>query len=130
MDGKVWVANVQSYTDFNGEMYQAIFTGSKDWTSVVIPFTNFVYTVRGRATEEPQDFERNDVFKIGFLQADRALGPFHLQVESINAISLERMSHDARFTAKQFQHSKELKFDINTSNIKSSDKKFYPIVKY
>lgn len=84
--------------DNDGEMYQALFTGSPDkWCSVILPFRKFLFTSRGMLIEEQQEMDSKRISTIGLLQAERAEGDFCIQLESINAISLETLRKETRY---------------------------------
>lgn len=78
-------------------MYQALFSGDDKWASVIIPFHKFLFTSRGMLVEQQQNLDTRKIATIGFLQAERKEGEFCIQLESINAISLQAMKKETRY---------------------------------
>ena len=133
MDDRAWVANVACKGDDDGEMFQSLFTGpTNEWTSVIIPFAKFLYTHRGEIVEHQQQVDFHRITSLGFLQAERRDGEFCMQLESIRALSLARLSKQVRYDPDRYipnitqtyhgQPMRELP--------KPENKDYYPVIKY
>jgi len=102
MDHRSWITNVACKGDTDGEMFQALFYGTpNEWSSVIIPFSKYLFTSRGMLVEQQQDFDTTKIHTLGFLQAERKEGEFCIQIESIRALSLEILSSDIRYDPKR-----------------------------
>merc|ERR1711862_28845 len=70
-DERTWIANLACKGDYDGEMFQALFTGGDKWTSVILPFKKFIFTSRGSIAEQQQDLDVTKISTFGLLQAER-----------------------------------------------------------
>ena len=97
MDGRKWISNISCSGDHDGEMFQALFSGSGGWCSVIIPFKKYLLTSRGVPIEQDHKLEPTKIATMGLLQAEKKEGEFKIQLDSIRALSLERMSVHVRY---------------------------------
>merc|ERR1712137_1149093 len=98
MDGRSWIANLERAEGVPGEMYQALFSGDGQWTSVIIPFNKFYSTFRGNIDGEQPIINSGEITGFGFLMAQRKDGPFCMQLESIRALSMTRLDQEIRYS--------------------------------
>lgn len=133
MDNRVWVANVACKGDDDGEMFQSLFTGEpNEWTSVIIPFSKFLYTHRGEIVEHQQLMDSHRITSMGFLQAERQDGEFCLQLESIQALSLARMSKQVRYDPDRYiPNITDTYHGQPIQDVPAPEKvDYYPVIKY
>ncbi|MDZ4772292.1 MAG: CIA30 family protein [Planctomycetota bacterium] len=82
-DGHSYKVNARTDEGFAGGSWQGAFTTRRDeWTTVRIPFADFVPRLRGR-TIDVGPLPLADVRTLGLLITDKQDGPFRLEVEWI-----------------------------------------------
>lgn len=117
--------------DDDGEMYQALFTGDGQWRSVILPFNKFLYTSRGVVVDQFQPLDFQKIVGLGFLQAERQDGEFCIQLESIRALSLARLSQEVRYDPDAFiPNQKELHDGQAEPTPDSPQAQYYPVLRY
>eukprot|EP00211_Chloroparvula_japonica_P015145 CAMPEP_0119126356 /NCGR_PEP_ID=MMETSP1310-20130426/5316_1 /TAXON_ID=464262 /ORGANISM="Genus nov. species nov., Strain RCC2339" /LENGTH=229 /DNA_ID=CAMNT_0007116513 /DNA_START=69 /DNA_END=758 /DNA_ORIENTATION=- len=88
-DGRNYIFNVTP--NMLGDdlmLYQAVICPKAgQWSTIVIPFSGFLLSFRGRAYEGQRPLDSaTAVQKVGFLMAERKDGPYRLEVKSIRAV--------------------------------------------
>jgi monofunctional biosynthetic peptidoglycan transglycosylase len=85
-DGRSYQARVRTDDRFDGVGYKVDFTTKKGvWTTVRLPFKEFVATYRGRVLPDVEPLDPDKVRQIGFLLADKQAGPFRLEIDWVKA---------------------------------------------
>ncbi|XP_069806058.1 complex I intermediate-associated protein 30, mitochondrial [Dendropsophus ebraccatus] len=87
-DGRPWMVNIQSETYFSvqwDDLYNYfIYTrGGPYWQDVKIPLSKFFMTSRGRIQDGQYPLWPDRITTLGFTLADRADGPFQLEIDFI-----------------------------------------------
>ena len=85
-DGRRYQVRLRTDDRFDGIAYRAEFDTEADvWTTVVIPFSDFVPTFRGYVPPNAPPLDPNTVRQLGFLLADKREGAFRLEVDRVTA---------------------------------------------
>ncbi len=85
-DGKAYSMNIRTDTSLNGLRYQASFNvTSEEWTTVHLPFQNFVAARRGKRPPDAPPLDLLCIRSFGFIIASKQVGSFCLEIESIKA---------------------------------------------
>ncbi|XP_075048782.1 complex I intermediate-associated protein 30, mitochondrial [Mixophyes fleayi] len=87
-DGRPWMVNIQSETYFSlqwDDLYNYfLYTrGGPYWQDVKIPLSKFFMTSRGRIQDRQFPLWPDKITTLGFTLADRADGPFQLEIDFI-----------------------------------------------
>jgi hypothetical protein len=83
-DGKRYKVNLRTDTEFDGVQFQAALEPpAGEWTTIVLPFTAFRATFRGRPAAGALDPAR--IATVGLMIADAQAGPFAIEIEWIRA---------------------------------------------
>ncbi|XP_056401691.1 complex I intermediate-associated protein 30, mitochondrial [Hyla sarda] len=87
-DGRPWMVNIQSETYFSiqwDDLYNYfIYTrGGPYWQDIKIPLSKFFMTSRGRIQDGQYVLWPDKITTLGFTLADRADGPFQLEIDFI-----------------------------------------------
>lgn len=81
-DGRTYQIRLRTDRRFDGIAYKAEFvTIDGEWTTIVVPFSDFEATWRGRTPRGAPPLDPAAVRQIGFLIGDKVEGPFRLDVE-------------------------------------------------
>jgi len=84
-DGRQYKFTVRTDDGFDGVQYQARFAPPRgEWTTVVLPLTEFVASFRGRPVPGVQPLDPAHVRQLGLMISDRQAGPFELLLEWID----------------------------------------------
>lgn len=89
-DGKLYQLHLRTNDVLDGISYRAHFIAPPRWGSLVVPFSAFVPTYRGRVIRRAPPLVRTRVCTLGFMIADGQQGPFTLDVAWVRAL---RMIH-------------------------------------
>jgi NADH dehydrogenase [ubiquinone] 1 alpha subcomplex assembly factor 1 len=92
-DGRRFIANLSAPSiGRKDDIWQAfVFTrGGPEWENVTLPFWEFVLTNYGYMQDRPTLLPLASVSTVGLLLADKVMGPFELELQSIRAV--RRMS--------------------------------------
>ena len=85
-DGNTYSFRLWTNDNFDGISYQAKFKTVKGkWMEVVLPFSDFVPTFRGRVLRDVPQLQPQKIQQIGILIADKQSGRFELLIEWIKA---------------------------------------------
>jgi monofunctional biosynthetic peptidoglycan transglycosylase len=85
-DGKTYKLQLKTSAAFDGVQYQARFQAPPDvWRRLLIPFSAFVPTFRGRVLGDGAPLDPGRIASIGFMISDRQEGPFSLSIARIGA---------------------------------------------
>jgi NADH dehydrogenase [ubiquinone] 1 alpha subcomplex assembly factor 1 len=112
--GGLFVANLRTPSPIAHNLYQQAFTTVPgEWTTVELPFSNFLATVRGKIDPIQRPFDEDSIQSIGILMADRVDGPFRFEIQWIRALSSQKKKVLGRYTgdsysADYFQKQREL----------------------
>lgn len=87
-DGRPWMVNIQSEMYFSGQWddlynYFLYTRGGPYWQDVKIPLSKFFMTSRGRIQDGQYPLWPDKITTLGFTLADRAEGPFHLEIDFV-----------------------------------------------
>ncbi|XP_040268760.1 complex I intermediate-associated protein 30, mitochondrial [Bufo bufo] len=87
-DGRPWMVNIQSETYFSGQWddlynYFLYTRGGPYWQDIKIPLSKFFLTSRGRIQDGQYPLWPDKITTLGFTLADRADGPFHLEIDFV-----------------------------------------------
>lgn len=83
-DGKTYKLQLKTTAAFDGVQYQARFQAPDDaWTRLLIPFSAFVPTFRGRILSDADPLDPGHIATVGFMISDRQEGPFSLSVARV-----------------------------------------------
>ncbi len=83
-DGRVYQVRLRTDRRFDGIAYKAEFaTTAGEWSTIIVPFSEFEATWRGRTPRGAPPLDPADVQQIGLLIGDKIEGPFRLDVEWI-----------------------------------------------
>jgi len=90
-DGRIYVAQMKTDTAMEDDLYQMILPPltPKKWHRIVLPFTEFILTNRGYSEEEQPPMELYNLQHVGILMAERANGPFWINIDWIRVIKLK-----------------------------------------
>jgi monofunctional biosynthetic peptidoglycan transglycosylase len=87
-DGRTYQLRLRTDRRFDGVAYRAEFeTRAGEWQTVVLPFSEFEATFRGRKPRGAPPLDPAAIGQIGLLIGDKVEGPFELSVEWIRATS-------------------------------------------
>ncbi|KAM4014221.1 complex I intermediate-associated protein 30, mitochondrial [Anomaloglossus baeobatrachus] len=105
-DGRPWMVNIQSETFFSvqwDDLYNFfLYTrGGPYWQDVKIPLSKFFLTSRGRIQDGQFPLWPDKITTLGFTLADRADGPFHLEIDFIGLC--KDQAHTEEFAYEQYQ---------------------------
>jgi monofunctional biosynthetic peptidoglycan transglycosylase len=85
-DGKQYQLRVRMGNQFDGVTYKAGFqTTPEQWKTIHVGFGEFAPTYRGRPVADAPALTPTEIRQIGFLIADKQVGPFHLEIDWIKA---------------------------------------------
>lgn len=87
-DGRPWMVNIQPemyfYTQWEDLYSYFMYTrGGPYWQDVKIPFSKFFLTSRGKIQDRQYPLSTDKITTLGFTLADRANGPFQLEIDFI-----------------------------------------------
>lgn len=84
-DGQRYSFRMRTDQYFDGVSYAAKFETQKDeWSTIELPYTDFIPTFRGRRVRAPE-LKGSNIRQIGFLIADKQEGNFELLIDWIKA---------------------------------------------
>lgn len=87
-DGKRYKINLKNDPYLDGALYRAAFdTTAGAWTTVRIPFDEFVPTFRGRQLRNHRALDLAHVMSFGLMISDKQTGPFRLELAEIAPFS-------------------------------------------
>ena len=87
-DGKRYKFSIRTGTEFDGVSYQAAFQPpAGEWTMIRLAAADFVPTWRGRVLDYLPALDPSSARQVGFLIADRQMGPFKLDLCAIELVS-------------------------------------------
>lgn len=85
-DGKRYKLCVKNDAAFDGVVYQSAFEARPAaWQTVDLPFAGFVPTYRGRRLDGEPPLDSSRIATLGFMVSDRQVGPFRLEIASLEA---------------------------------------------
>lgn len=85
-DGRTYQIRLRNNGRFDGVAYRALVpTREGEWTSVQLPFPDFVPTYRGRILRDVPPLDTGSIVQLTLMVADKKEGPFRLEVGSISA---------------------------------------------
>ena len=85
-DGKRYSFRVRADMLFDGVVYRQEFdTVAGEWMDVLLPFSDFKPSFRGRIVPDAPPLDPSRIFQIGFLVSEKQEGSFRLEVERIDA---------------------------------------------
>ena len=94
-DGRTYRLSVRSDRVGWGVNYQHVFeTRADQWTEVALPLAEFTARWRGRLVDSAPTLRALDVRSVGFLLADKAPGPFRLDVAQIRSMNRTDLPED------------------------------------
>jgi len=102
-DGRIYVVNMAP--DVFGVphvLFQCALISTKTWTKHILPFSDFVMTIRGYEAENPVGMSVDRVNSLGLLMAERRNGPFRLEIDYVKALNT-RWSRFGRYTGARRQ---------------------------
>jgi monofunctional biosynthetic peptidoglycan transglycosylase len=82
-DGRTYQFRLRQDDRFDGIAWRAEFLTGSDWQTVELSFDEFIPVFRGRPVAGAGAVEPAAIRQIGFMLADRAPGPFALEIQSI-----------------------------------------------
>lgn len=83
-DGKKYQFRIRVDNRFDGISYRNIFeTNAEEWTTIRLPFGDFVPVFRGRILENVGPLSPEKIQQLGFLIADKQEGKFRLEIDWI-----------------------------------------------
>ncbi len=86
-DGRRYQVRLRTGGRYRGLAYRAEFDTKADtWTTIEVPFAEFVPTVRGYVPRNAPPLDLSSVQELGLLLGDGRPGPFRLEVERIMAV--------------------------------------------
>jgi monofunctional biosynthetic peptidoglycan transglycosylase len=87
-DGHRYKINFKTDDSFDGLLYRAVFdTQPGRWQTIVIPFSVFEPTYRGRVVENSPALDLSRVRSLGLMISDKQAGPFVLEIDWIDGFS-------------------------------------------
>jgi hypothetical protein len=85
-DGRTYRLRLRLDDQFDGIAYSAdLATEAGVWTDVRVPFAAFVPVWRGRQLDGPEPVAPARIRQLGFMIADKAAGPFRLEIGRVAA---------------------------------------------
>ena len=85
-DGKSYKFSITTDPRYESVVYRGRFVAPEEgWTSLRIPFTEFIPTFRGEIVPEAGPLDPASIDSFGFLISDRQEGRFSLNVRSVQA---------------------------------------------
>ncbi|XP_018421545.1 PREDICTED: complex I intermediate-associated protein 30, mitochondrial [Nanorana parkeri] len=107
-DGRPWMVNIQSETYFSlqwDDLYHYfLYTrGGPYWQDVKIPLSKFFMSSRGRVQDGQYPLWPDKVTTLGFTIADRADGPFQLEIDFIGLYNDQ--AHTEEFAYELYPHT-------------------------
>jgi len=87
-DGKRYQVHLRTNDTLDGISYRASILGPRNWGTVVIPFSGFAPTYRGKILKRAPPMQRDRICTVGFMVADRQEGPFTLDLAWVRALRL------------------------------------------
>lgn len=86
-DGKTYQFRIRTDTRWDGPAYKYTFTTEPgEWQEIVMPLREFQASFRGRLVADAPAIESGAIQQVGFLIADKQLGPFKLEFDDIKLI--------------------------------------------
>jgi NADH dehydrogenase [ubiquinone] 1 alpha subcomplex assembly factor 1 len=93
-DGRQYKFTMRTDDGFDGVQYQVRFAPPRsEWTTVVIPVTEFAASFRGRPVPGAPPLDPAHVRQLGLMISDQQAGPFELLVDWID-VALTRAAPD------------------------------------
>lgn len=83
-DGRTYQFRLRQDSRFDGVAWRAEFTTSTEWQTVVLSFEDFTPVFRGRGVPQAGPVVPAAIQQIGFMLADKAPGPFALEIGAIS----------------------------------------------
>ncbi|WP_090254506.1 monofunctional biosynthetic peptidoglycan transglycosylase [Ectothiorhodospira marina] len=84
-DGRTYQLRLRSDTDDNAMAYRQHFaTTDRQWQEVQLPFSRFEPVYRGRVLPDAPLLDPARIRQVGFMLADKAPGPFVLEIGSVD----------------------------------------------
>jgi monofunctional biosynthetic peptidoglycan transglycosylase len=85
-DGRTYQVRFRTNRRFDGVTYRATFTTKRDrWTTVRVPFSEFIPTYRGRILRGVEPLDTTDLQQLAFMVADKKEGRFQLEIDWVRA---------------------------------------------
>ena len=85
-DGKTYKFRIRTDAYFDGVAYSLSFTTRRgEWTTIELPFRDFLPTFRGRVLKNIEPIESEKIHQLGFLIADKQVGHFSMEIDWIKA---------------------------------------------
>lgn len=85
-DGRSYRLRLRTNQGFDGIAYQARFETTGDgWEEILVPFTAFEPTFRGRTLSDVEPLNLASVYQLGFMIADGREGEFRLEIDWVRA---------------------------------------------
>jgi len=95
-DGQEYKLNIKTNTQFDSVMYQARFkTKAGEWDEVMVPFSSFKATFRGRRVPSEDPVDTSKIKTFGFMISDKQDGPFKLDIDWLKAVQAKAGTSDA-----------------------------------
>jgi len=82
-DGRTYQFRLRQDDRFDGIAWRAEFTAGSGWQTVDLSFDEFIPVFRGRQVPDAGPVAPATIQQAGFMLADRAPGPFVLEIQSI-----------------------------------------------
>jgi monofunctional biosynthetic peptidoglycan transglycosylase len=87
-DGRTYQVRFRTNRRFDGVTYRATFTTKPDqWTTVKVPFSEFIPTYRGRILRGVEPLDTADLQQLALMVADKKQGRFQLEIDWVRAIA-------------------------------------------
>jgi len=90
-DGRTYQLRFRLNDWFDGIAYRATFRPGTDWTEIVIPFSDFIPTFRGRVLDDQPPLDPSAIQQLVFMIADKTPGAFRLEVDRVHAVGTESL---------------------------------------
>lgn len=88
-DGNDYQLRIRTDDRFDGISYRSRFaTQPQSWTTIRIPFSDFVPVFRGRIQENALPISPENIQQIGFMIADKQAGKFQIEIDWIKAYKI------------------------------------------